>query len=443
MLSYVEIFLLLLSILVPLLLIIVLFYRQSMKRLRLRILDAREGMLVPVEVPPVSAPFVRGLLDDYNTTIVALGSVFKTVEECQGRVLDERNRINAILHSMPGVLLTVSTDLTINLSNRLADEMFAKDNESLVGTNLFDVVHFSEIDRNILRDSFLYKKPIRNQELSLKVKQGSRWFSLNMAFFSEQEEAMDAILTLLDISENRALQETMASREKLVAMGQLAAGVAHELNTPLGNILGYVQLMKNELPQTGKSHEHAMIVEQETRRCSKIIHDLLSYANEEKCSGDTCDINQLLTNITETFLNCRTRRYGIDIHMDLENELPPVEGECGQLEIVFTNLVINSIQALDGMDAPAITVRSWHLDNDYVYVSVEDNGPGILVDVRQNIFNPFFTTKEVGSGSGLGLSISQALLAKRGAFIKYDTEYTEGARFIVGLPLVDMRRNVV
>jgi len=304
------------------------------------------------------------------------------------------------------------------------------------------MVRFREVDRNSLRDSFLDKRPISNLEIALDVKSGRRWFSLNVAFFREHEEEMEAILTLLEISENKELQETMGSREKLIAMGKLTEGVAKELNTQVGNITGYIQLIKNEITQQDTCHEYATIVEDETRRCSKIIHDLLSFANQEKCSGETCDVNQLLTNITDTFLNCRTRRYGIDINMELETELPPVEGECGQLEIVFTNLVINSIQALDGVSSPSIAIRSFQQGNDYVCVSVEDNGPGIPVDVQQNIFNPFFTTKEVGSGSGLGLPISQALLAKRGAFIKYDAEYTDGARFIVGLPLVDLRRNV-
>jgi signal transduction histidine kinase len=253
---------------------------------------------------------------------------------------------------------------------------------------------------------------------------------------------MEAILTLLDISENRDLQETLASREKLVAMGQLAAGVAHELNTPLGSILGYIQLIKDGLPQQSKPLEFASIIENETRRCSKIIHDMLNFANQEKCTGETCDINQLLTSITDTVLSCRTRRYGIDIKMDLHQGLPPAEGDCGQLEIVFTNLVINAIQAVDGVEAPCITLRSWRDGNNYVSVSVEDNGPGIPADIRRNIFNPFFTTKDVGAGSGLGLSISQALLAKRGAIIKYDVEYVHGARFVIDLPVVDVRRNV-
>ncbi|HEY9051841.1 MAG TPA: ATP-binding protein [Gammaproteobacteria bacterium] len=432
----------LIFVLLVLLVAICFFYRRALAGLRKRIHDAREGLLLAVDVPAISPPYVRGLLHDYNTTITTLGSIFKTVEECQSRVLNERNKIDAILKSLPGVLLTVSNELTINMVNRLAEETFSTDGESLIGTNLFDLIQFKETDRDILRDSFLYKRPIRNLEISLNINSSTRWFSLNVAFFSEKEAEMEAIITLLDISENRDLQETLTSREKLVAMGQLAAGVAHELNTPLGNILGYVQLIKNDLPKQGKPHEFATIVENETRRCSRIIHDLLNFASREKCSGETCDINQLLANITDTFLSCRTRRYGIDINMELQAELPPVEGDCGQLEIVFTNLIINAIQALDGVTSPFITLRSWQESNNYVYVCVEDNGPGIPVEIRRNIFNPFFTTKDVGVGSGLGLPISQALLAKRGAFIKYDAEYVHGARFIIGLPVVDMRRNV-
>lgn len=427
---------------VTLVLAVVLFYRWTLAGLRKRILDAREGLLLAVDLPSLSPPYVGGLLKDYNATITTLGSIFKTVEECQSRVLDERNKINAILQSLPGVLLTVSNELTINMTNRLAEETFASEDEALIGVNLFDLIQFNEADRDILRDSFLYKQPIRNLEISLHIKSRTRWFSLNLVFFSENETEMEAIFTLLDISENRDLQETLASREKLVAMGQLAAGVAHELNTPLGNILGYIQLIKDELPSQGKPLEFAAIVENETRRCSKIIHDMLNFANREKCSGETCDINQLLANITDTFLSCRTRRYGIDISIELIEELPPVEGDCGQLEIVFTNLIINAIQAVDGVTAPRITLRSWQDSHNYVCVCVEDNGPGIPLDIRRNIFNPFFTTKEVGAGSGLGLSISQALLAKRGAFIKYDAEYVQGARFVIDLPVVDVRRNV-
>ncbi len=429
-------------ILLLLLLFVWLSYRHSLNALQKRIIDAREGLLYPVDIPRFTPPALNKTLSDYNNTITTLSSMFRTVEECQSRVLNERNRINAILQSLSGALLTVSNDLNINMSNRLAEQTFASDGQPLLGTNLFDLIQFNPDDRDLLRDSFLYKKPIRSQEINLHINDESKWFSLNVAFFSEKEEEMEAVLILLDISENRHMQDTLASGEKLIAMGQLAAGVAHELNTPLGSILGYIQLIKSELDKSTKLYEYSTIVEDETRRCSRIINDLLNYARNEECSGETCDINQVIENLTQSFINCRTQRYGIDINMDLGIDLPPLEGECGQLEIVFTNLITNAIQALKNIQNPSIRITSWIEEGEFVYVSVEDNGPGIDRKIQRNIFDPFFTTKEVGSGTGLGLSISQALLNKRGAFIRYDHNFTNGARFIIGLPFVDTRRNV-
>jgi len=442
MLTAPQLFYLIFAVL-ALLLVLSLFYYWSLAGLRKRIIDTREGLLLPVDAPAILPPFIRGLLNDYNITNTRLAATFKTVEECQGRVLKERDKIDAILQSLTSALLTVSNELNINTANQLANEIFAKAGETLIGINLFDLIHFTEMDRDILRDSFLYKKPIRNLEISLVIKSSPCWFSLNLAFLSRSEDEMEAIITLLDISENRELQETLASREKLVAMGQLASGIAHELNTPLGSILGYTQLLKKDLQEQGQHHEYVTIVEDETRRCSKIINDLLSFASQEQCDGEGCEINPLLESISDTFLKCRMQRYGIDIKMHLQPDLPTVEGNCGQLEIVVSNLIINAIQCLDGVDSPFVTLRSWLEDNHYVYICVEDNGPGIPTEIRRNIFDPFFTTKDVGAGSGLGLSISQALLSKRGAFIKYDAEYVDGARFIIGLPFIDSRRDTI
>ncbi|RKZ70824.1 MAG: PAS domain-containing sensor histidine kinase [Gammaproteobacteria bacterium] len=440
MVTTLQLFYLIFAVLV-LLLALSLFYYWSLSGLRKRIIDIREGHLLPVDTPAISPPFVRGLLDEYNITNARLDSIFKVLENCQTNVGKERDKIDAIIQSLTSAILTVSNDLNINMTNQLANDFFAKDGVTLIGINLFDLIQFREVDRNILRDSFLYKKPIRNLEISLDIKSRPRWFSLNLVFLSRSKDELEAIITLLDISENHELQKTLASREKLVAMGQLASGIAHELNTPLGSILGYTQLLKKDLLEQGQSHEYVTIVEDETRRCTKIINDLLSFASQEQCDVETCEINELLVNISDTFLKCRMQRYGIEINLELQPDLPMVEGGCGQLEIVLTNLIINAIQCLDGVESPFINLCSWQQGKQYVYISVEDNGPGVPEEIRRNIFDPFFTTKDVGEGSGLGLSISQALLSKRGAFIKYDAEYVDGARFIIGLPLIDEQRD--
>ncbi len=411
----------------------------AMRRLARGVLNAREGLLDPISPGVLGWTEAGRVLSEYNVTIHALQTMFRTVEECQGRFLNQRNKMNTILQSLPAALLSLSDDLQIILTNKHAEDIFAVTGHKLIGTNLFELLQLGERDRELLRDAFLYKQVIQNQEISLELGGRQRYFSLNLGFYSDEETDMAGVLILQDISEYRHLQASIAMREKLVAMGQLAAGVAHELNTPLGSIHGYAQLLSRSSCSQDKLAEYAGIIADETRRCSRIVQDLLNYARDEPCSGETCEVNQLVHDLIETFLNCRMKRYKIDFKLDLTETALLVEGSCGQLDIVLNNLITNAIHALDGVANPAIVIDS-QIEDTYVVISIADNGPGVPPEMRSRIFDPFFTTKQVGQGSGLGLAISQAILAKRGGYIVYDSGYTEGARFRVKLPMVDLRR---
>src|SRR5574340_434756 len=381
----------------------------ALRRLEVGIHAAREGLLEPTPVGPYGWTSVGRMIPEYNTTISTLRQMFRTVEECQGRFLNERNRSNTILQSLPGALLSVADDLRVTIANRQADALFGVEAGKLIGANLFELLDVNERDRELLRDAFLYKRAIRNQEIALNMGSGKRYFSLNLSFYNDEENDMGGVLILQDITEYRQLMESVATREKLVAMGQLAAGVAHELNTPLGNILGYAQLLDRGAADHPKLNDYARIIADETQRCSHVVRELLNYARKDQCSGETCDINQL------------------------------AEGSCGQFDIVLSNLLANAIDALDKTPSPRIVVRTWAEDS-HACISIADNGPGVPADIRNRLFDPFFSTKEVGQGSGLGLSISQAIVAKRGGFIAYDAEYREGARFVIKLPAVDLER---
>ena len=411
----------------------------ALRRLEMGILKAREGLLEPTPVEPYAWTSVGRLIPEYNTTIATLRLMFQTVEECQGRFLNERNRSNTILQSLPGALLSLADDLRVTIANRQADALFDVEPGQLIGANLFELLDLNERDRELLRDAFLYKHVIRNQEIALNVAGNKRFFSLNLAFYNDEENDMGGVLILQDITEYRQLMESVATREKLVAMGQLAAGVAHELNTPLGNILGYAQLLDRGAADHPKLSGYARIIADETQRCSRVVQELLDYARKDKCSGETCDLNQLAQELIETFINCRLKRYRIEIALDLSKDKLVVEGGCGQLDIVLSNLLANAIDALDKVPEPRIVVRTW-AEEGYAAVSVADNGPGVAPDIRNRLFDPFFSTKDVGQGSGLGLSISQAIVSKRGGFITYDADCGEGACFVVKLPSVDLER---
>jgi len=411
----------------------------ALRRLEQGIHNAREGLLDPTSIDHLGWTYVGRLISEYNTTISTLRLMFRTVEECQVRFLTERNRSNTILQSLPGALLSLADDLHVTIANRQAEMLFEIENEELIGANLFDLLRLNERDREILRDAFLYKYAIRNQEISLDVGGKTRYFSLNLEFYSDEENDLGGVLILQDITDYRELMESVAMREKLVAMGQLAAGVAHELNTPLGNILGYAQLLERGAADYPKLSGYAHIITEEIQRCSRVVQDLLGFARKDQCSGETCDLNQLAQELIETFINCRLKRYKIEVRMDLAPDKLFVEGGCGQLDIVLTNLLINAIHALDKRPDPLIVIHT-RFEAPYALISVADNGPGVPADIRNRLFDPFFSTKEVGQGSGLGLSISNAIVAKRGGFIAYDSEYMAGARFIIKLPAVDLNR---
>ncbi len=411
----------------------------ALRRFEQGIHNAREGLLDPTPVEPYGWTYVGRLIAEYNTTISTLRLMFRTVEECQVRFLTERNRSNTILQSLPGALLSLADDLRVTIANRQAELLFDIDNDRLIGANLFDLLRLNERDREVMRDAFLYKYAIRNQEIALDVSGKTRYFSLNLEFYSDEENDLGGVLILQDITDYRELMESVAMREKLVAMGQLAAGVAHELNTPLGNILGYSQLLERGAVDSPKLAGYAHIITEEIQRCSRVVQDLLSFARKDQCSGETCDLNQLVQELIETFINCRLKRYKIEVRLDLAPGKLVVEGACGQLDIVLTNLLINAIHALDRRLNPHIVIQTW-FDAPYTLISVADNGPGVPAEIRNRLFDPFFTTKAVGQGSGLGLSISNAIVAKRGGFIAYDSEYSDGARFIIKLPAVDLKR---
>jgi two-component system, NtrC family, sensor kinase len=408
--------------------------RRRLLRLEEGIVQAQDGVLRPVEPPPLDHPALVRLYEEYNRTITVLGGMFAFVEDCQHRFLTERNKINVVVQGLPLALLVVDDNLHVNTANRQAELLFSLPAGTLLGSGLFDILHVNEADRDVLRDAFLYKHHIRNRVINMTMGGGERWLTVNLSFITEQATDMAAVITLLDITDYKRLQESAYNREKLVAMGQLAAGVAHELNTPLGNMLGYAQLLLEATDDDSARQKYAGIIKDETRRCSRIIHNLLNYARKEHCYGDSCEINTLIEEVVDTFVSCRLRRHQITVERELDPANPVAEGGCGELEIVLTNLLINAIQALEGVKSPRIVIRSGTDGAGRVYVAVQDNGPGIPAEIRTRLFEPFFTTKEVGDGSGLGLAISHAMLARRGGIIKLDTEYTAGARFVIKCP---------
>lgn len=275
-------------------------------------------------------------------------------------------------------------------------------------------------------------------------------------------------------SELQHTQLQMVQREKMASIGQLAAGVAHEINNPMGYLISNLGMLQeynakigeflqrqqaaveklgtaDELPQAEKDAAVAELAAQRQRlqidymlsdtaellqetlggadRVKRIVQDLKSFARTDD-GFKLANINEGIRSTINVIWN--ELKYKATIEQELGN-LPDIRCNLGQLNQVFMNLLLNSVQAIDG--GGVIAIRSWQ-ENDSIFVAVRDNGKGIAPELQERIFEPFFTTKEVGEGTGLGLSVSYDIVHKHGGEITVDSQPGVGTTFTVRLPLL-------
>lgn len=243
-------------------------------------------------------------------------------------------------------------------------------------------------------------------------------------------------------------QAQLVQSEKMSAVGQLAAGVAHELNNPLGGILGYAQFtlekMKKAVGDGEPSKEqntyirYLTDIETQARRCKAIVQNLLRFSRSSRTTDfEDTECNQVLRD-TITFVEHQLHMNQIGLEVDLDENLPLIQGNPGQLQQVFTNLIINAMHASPPDSKIAVSSRFSPALGEFggtVEVAVHDHGSGISSENINKIFEPFFTTKEVGKGTGLGLSVSYGIIKDHGGEIKVDSEPGEYTTFTVILPV--------
>jgi len=245
----------------------------------------------------------------------------------------------------------------------------------------------------------------------------------------------------------KSLKETQVQLiqvEKMAAVGQLAAGVAHELNNPLGGILGYSQFALEKIDQkpirqfteedTENFLQYLKDIERQTKRCRSIIQSLLKFSRASRKEGfEPTDVNSILKE-TFTFIRHQVEKSKVTLVEKLAESLPLINGHSGQLQQVFTNLILNAVQAMP--EGGTLTVASRiREDLKAVETSFTDTGVGIREENLGKIFEPFFTSKKVGEGTGLGLSVSYGLIKNHGGEIKVRSKKNQGTTFTVILPV--------
>ena len=242
-----------------------------------------------------------------------------------------------------------------------------------------------------------------------------------------------------------AILNEVGHTNRLVTIGKLAAGVAHEINNPLAVIDQKAGLIGDLLEFTDDfKHKEKFKVSLEgihssVDRCKVITHRLLGFARKMDRVNEQIDINNLVKEVTR-FLEKEALFSHILFIMDLQQDLPDIESDRGQLQQIFLNIISNSIDAI-GKNG-AINISTSLTEKEKILVVIKDNGPGIKPHVMEHIFDPFFTTKETGKGTGLGLSITYGLVKSLGGDIKVHSEVDKGATFYIYLPATSQERGI-
>jgi signal transduction histidine kinase len=228
------------------------------------------------------------------------------------------------------------------------------------------------------------------------------------------------------------MEQQMAHTDKLVSIGQLSAGVAHEINNPLSIILGYTQLLlRNEDPENQR-YGDLKIIEKHVRNCKTIVEDLLNFSRSSETRKEIVRIHDLIDEVIAVFHH-RKGSESIEIERNYDFNAPDMYCDEKQIKQVMINLLMNAEHAVGKQGKIGITSRYDDLKEN-ISICIKDNGYGIEKGIQNRIFDPFFTTKPTGEGTGLGLSVSYGIIKNHGGDIHLKSKAGEGAEFTVSLP---------
>lgn len=257
--------------------------------------------------------------------------------------------------------------------------------------------------------------------------------NLKLQFLPEEEKLIDTlaqhislIMERRSIQENNAkLQEQLRHADRLATIGQLSAGIAHEINEPLSAILGFAQLVIAENPLTDNAKQDLQKIVNASLHAREVVRKLMLFSRQVPPKMVPVDINKLIED-GFYFLENRCAKQGVQIVRDLDPSIPSVIADPSQMHQVLVNLSVNAMQAMP--DGGLIQISTCRVDND-VQLCIRDTGEGMTADVMQRIFIPFFTTKDIDQGTGLGLSVVHGIISAHNASIKVESEPGKGSVF--------------
>ncbi|MBI4621024.1 MAG: PAS domain S-box protein [Desulfobacterales bacterium] len=351
-------------------------------------------------------------------------------------------KYRSLVESAEDFIFTVDSEGHFQSMNSFTANFFGGCPEDFLGKKLSALFSDEIVERQLklIRLVYRFEKSVRD-EFMLTLGEHQTWISANFMPLKNEEGKVSSVLCIArDITENKQLERQLINTEKLASMGTLAAGVAHEINNPLGVILGFSDLLLEKTDENSQEYEDLKTIERQGLHCKQVVENLLSFARQgEGDDAERSDLNHSIEDIIKVVKHTLEMN-NIELVLDLDKDIPQVKGDSRQLQQVFLNLINNAAAAMNG--GGMLNIRTFmERGSRKAIVHFQDNGVGIKEGDIDRIFDPFFTTKPEGEGTGLGLFVSYGIITKYGGTINCVSHTADspgrprGTTFTIKLPI--------
>ncbi len=383
----------------------------------------------------VSGDEIQALADSFDAMTLSLKHTISQLEASRKAIEVSEKKYRRIFESTMDMVFVTDRQgrfLDINQTGKtiLGGDSMASTSDGFSLSDVFSSpLEFADIQQDMIQQGF-----VKDREFTLKTLAGNELQALlsSSCQINSGGEVMGCEGIIKDITQRRNMEQQLLQADKLASLGQLSAGVAHEINNPLGLILGYTQLMLREEPESSQKFEDLKTIERHTRNCKSIVEALLNFARKTETKKVLVDVNCAIEQVV-TVIRHQFELSGIVVNTHFDPDLPQVLGDTEKLKQVVMNLVMNARQSISEAGQINVSTR-YDINKHEIAISVEDTGSGIPTHVINRIFDPFFTTKPTGQGTGLGLSVSYGIVKEHGGEITVDSEPEKGSLFSVSLP---------
>jgi two-component system NtrC family sensor kinase len=369
------------------------------------------------------------------------------VKKKTSELKESENKYRLLVENANDIIFAVNPDGYILSMNKAGSRFFNRPQEDFIGDNIGEICHNenSASMQFIAIDEVIRTGDSQQIEYSVIIHDNEYWLSTNFSGIQDESGNISAVLGIArDITRRKKMEEHMYNTEKLASLGTMAAGVAHEINNPLAIILGFTDMLEEKVSPDSEIYGILKTIEKQGLNAKRVVENLLTFARYKEHHEENVDINKNITEVLSILGNTSSINK-ITILKELSDTLPCVKGEPGELQQVFLNIVHNAIAAMKGGGTLKITTMVMEEGNK-VEIRLSDTGSGIKKEHRSKIYDPLFTTKSVGEGTGLGLSVSYGIVSKHGGTISFETKTEEessehGTTFIITLPAVKTVNN--